>query len=287
MMLLAAMPLASIAQTEWQRPLTAAEKLEMARQAETEAKKAVKEAKAAAKKAEKEAKREAKKQGKDAGKDAPSAHSPQQYTSEWTSPRMNKTPESSSEEARQAVEKIRHEREARKADIKESQRKYIENAVPEKEGKVVFTLDLQVPGKNARQIYETTYRFMEDIAKESNQRKEGGIMLYNENEHVIAAKYYEWLTFSNSFVSLDRTEFDYTLIAKCADEHLVMTLERISYNYEEGTPSAVKATAEKWITDRYALNKKKTKFIPGMKKFRCKTIDRKDQLFNSITQTLK
>ena len=54
--MIALLPLCAMAQSEWERPLTAAEKLEQAKKAEAEAKRAVKEAKkaaAAAAKAEK------------------------------------------------------------------------------------------------------------------------------------------------------------------------------------------------------------------------------------------
>lgn len=233
---LAAMPLSMLAQTDWERPLTAAEKKELAKKAEAEAKKAAK---------------EAKKEGENTAQPKDKTESTPQET------------------------------------IKESDRKYIVDAVPEVDGKVVFTLDLDVPGKSAEQIYDITYSFLDNMVQEAVEGKEGGIKIFNKTEHTIAAKYYEWLNFSKSFLSNDRTELDYTIIAKCTDGHLLMTMERISYNYEEGSPAALKTTAEEWITDRNALNKKKTRLQPGFKKFRVKTIDRKDEIFEAITLMLQ
>jgi len=45
--------------------------------------------------------------------------------------------------------------------------------------------------------------------------------------------------------------------------------------------------AEEWINDRYGLNKKQTKLARVSGKFRRKTIDRKDYLFNRFTKLLE
>lgn len=81
-------------------------------------------------------------------------------------------------------------------------------------------------------------------------------------------------------------KFNYTIIAKCADGKLHVTLERISYSYDEGRPSAMHTTADKWINDKNAVNKKRTKLLIGPAKFRRKTIDRKDQIFTFIKEAL-
>ena len=45
-------------------------------------------------------------------------------------------------------------------------------------------------------------------------------------------------------------------------------------------------SAEEWITDKYCVNKKHTKLLPVSGKFRRKTIDRKDYLFNRFNTIL-
>ena len=126
---------------------------------------------------------------------------------------------------------------------------------------------------------------LDAMAKKENQ-KNSGIILVNKEEHMIAAKYSEWLEFTKNFFILDRTEFNYTIIATCKDNHLTMTLERISYNYEENRETGFMLPAEKLITDEYALNKKKTKLMPMYSKFRKKTIDRKDEIFQEVKDRL-
>ena len=240
--LFACLPLAAMAQNEWEKPMTAEEKLALAKQAEAEAKRARKEAKRALK-------AEGKK-SKDVEKSNTTAESGNVLvnTKDWA---------------------------------------YLQpDAVTEKDGKVVFTLDIDVPGKNAEQIYEKTYAYLDKLAQEERQ-KASGIALFNKNEHIIAAKYSEWMDFAKTFIMLDRTEFNYTIIARCADNHLTMTLERISYEYEKDRPGGFNKQAEELITDKYALNKKKTKLIPMTAKFRRKTIDRKNEIFNNLTEALK
>jgi colicin import membrane protein len=155
------------------------------------------------------------------------------------------------------------------------------------DGKVVFTLDKDVPGKNAQQIYDIVYQVLERMTTGENQFKESQISLVNKAEHVIAARYREWLVFKNSFLSLDRTVFDYTIIANCSDGHLNLTLSRIFYSYEvDREGGGLETKAEEWITDEYALNKSKTKLSKYSGKFRRKTIDRKDEIFEIINNAL-
>ena len=114
--------------------------------------------------------------------------------------------------------------------------------------------------------------------------------LVNKSEHVVVANVKEWLVFTDKFLSLDRTKFYYTLIAYCSDNKLTVTMNRISYRYEDGRVKngGYLYKAEEWISDEYAMNRKKTKLYRGSAKFRRKTIDRKDDLFSSIkTAVLK
>ena len=95
--------------------------------------------------------------------------------------------------------------------------------------------------------------------------------------------------FKNTAFALDRTVFSYTIIAKATDGHLNLTLSRISYQYEmdRTDTEGMNVTAEEWITDEEALNKKKTGLNRMSAKFRIKTIDRKDNIFDTISNALR
>lgn len=166
--------------------------------------------------------------------------------------------------------------------------KYMQGAVPVVDGDVVFTLDKDVPGKSADDIYTIAYDFLNQLTKQENQFDVSRIAAVNKQEHMIAARYKEWLVFKSNFISLDRTEFNYTLIAQCSDGHIHMTMERISYQYEmnRGEDVGMNVKAEEWITDKEAINKKGTKLNRYNAKFRRKTIDRKDNIFGGICKAL-
>lgn len=245
-------PLASTAQSEWERPVTAEEKLEQARKDQEAAKKALQEAKRAEKIAKK-----AKKQEKSGTVNAIK-------TSKNISTASNTNTLTSNKDAKYLAEGV----------------------VPEKNGKVVFSKDIVVNGMSAQEIYERTYTYLDSISQAKDQI-ESSIVLFNKKEHIIAAKFDEWLIFTSSALSLDQSEFKYTAIAKCSDGQLHFSIEKISYAYEASQRNSLHATAEEWITDKVAVNKKRTKLYPVSAKFRRKTIDRVQNIFNELEKTLR
>ena len=100
------------------------------------------------------------------------------------------------------------------------------------------------------------------------------------------ADFLEWLVFTDRALALDRTRLRYYLIVDCKDGQATARMTRISYLYEEER-NPQHFTAEEWITDEEALNKKKTKLYRNNGKFRRKTIDRKDFIFNKFEEILK
>lgn len=163
--------------------------------------------------------------------------------------------------------------------------KYLKGAVPEVNGQVVFSKHIEAPGKTASQIYDIMLQYMERLTKTSNQI-DSKISSSDAQNHEIVGIYQEWLVFKNTALSLDRTRFFYALRAQCSDGAVDVKMLRIRYLYEEErTPQRM--TAEEWITDKESVNKKNTKLLPMSGKFRRKTIDRKDYLFNKFESLLK
>lgn len=167
--------------------------------------------------------------------------------------------------------------------------KYLVGAVPEVNGKVEWKLDVDVPDKSAQEIYDIIFDCFTNLTKEENQLEGSCVSLVNKKEHIVVASMKEWLVFTDKLLALDRTKFNYTLIAYCKDNHLTVTMGRVSYRYdEERIKGGHVYMAEEWINDENALNRKKTRLLPGSAKFRRKTIDRKDLVFDSIkTAVLK
>ena len=160
------------------------------------------------------------------------------------------------------------------------------NAVPEVNGEIQWTCDIEVAGKTAQQIYERTLAILDNIIKEPIQLERSKIAITNEKEHGIVATMQEWLTFTSNALVLDRTKMNYVLQALCSDGHLKIIMDRITYNYEvQGKKEFYKA--EEWINDKNAVNKKRTRLYPSNGKFRRKTIDRKNELFEIFQSQLK
>lgn len=165
--------------------------------------------------------------------------------------------------------------------------KYLAGAITyNDENKIEFTLDTDANGKTAKQIYDIVLKYMSELTQ-NDQNIASRVALVNDAEHVIANTMDEWLVFSQSFISLDRTEFKYQLIAKISDNHLNLSLCRIIYNYEEGRSTGFKEPAEEVISDKIALNKKQNDLAKIFGKFRRCTIDRKDQIFAELAALVK
>lgn len=165
--------------------------------------------------------------------------------------------------------------------------KYLAGAVPVVDGKVIFETVIKVPGKSAEELYEKTLKQMEFLTKEQNQIQplQSRLVITDADKKQIVGSYQEWLVFKSTALVLDRTRFLYHLIADCKDGEVTLKLTRIIYIYEEERdPQTI--NAEDWITDQYGLNKKQTKLARVSGKFRRKTIDRKDFIFEKLNQSL-
>ncbi len=164
--------------------------------------------------------------------------------------------------------------------------KYLKGAVPEVNGRVAFTTTIQAPGKTKQQIYDCVLAELTRMTKEQGQLEQSRIVLADTTGHSqVVGSYQEWLVFKSTALVLDRTRLFYNLIANISDGQLELTMTRIYYLYdEERTPTTYQA--EEWITDRYGLTRKMNKLARVSGKFRRKTIDRKDYLFNRFSTLL-
>lgn len=164
--------------------------------------------------------------------------------------------------------------------------KYLAGAVPEVDGRVVFHTIIDAPGKSAAEVQDIVRQYMQKMTKEVNQFEQSRIVLDDPEKHQVAGYYQEWLVFKSTALVLDRTRLMYNLIVDCYDGKADITMTHIRYLYdEERQPQTY--NAEEWITDKEGLNKKQNKLARISGKFRRKTIDRKDFLFNKFAELLK
>lgn len=169
--------------------------------------------------------------------------------------------------------------------VAQTDNKYLEGAVPVNNDKVEFSTELQVPAMTKQQIYDT----MLDWANNKFQPKDkfnARVLYTNPQDGSIAVGGEEYMVFSSSALSLDRTRIYYLLSIVCDNGKCQIDMNRIRYWYNEARDGGEKYTAEEWITDEMALNKAKTKLAPVCGKFRKKTIDLKDELFAEMRSAL-
>lgn len=167
----------------------------------------------------------------------------------------------------------------------QTESKYLEGAVPVIDGKVTFSTSIQAQGMSASQIYDKVLEW----ANKYFQPKENltpKVLYSNAEKGEIIAGGEDYIVFASNYLIMDRTRIYYHLIANCEDEKCNLTMTRIHYWYEEEIDGGYKYKAEKWITDKEALNKSKNKLAKVSGKFRQKTIDYKDQMFNEIQSVL-
>ena len=181
-----------------------------------------------------------------------------------------------------------------KADMSEYQAK---GAVPEVDGKVVFTKDIEAFARTKDYIYSQVASFASLRFEPNTRRGEwrepnffknidfARVTKVDKEEGIIVAQGAEEMIFSNRALSQDYTQVFYNLTITIADGKVNLRMDNIAYVYE-GSGNSSRLTAEEWITDKEALNKKgELRRING--KFRVKTIDLFDELAAEIAEKIK
>lgn len=165
----------------------------------------------------------------------------------------------------------------------QSESKYLAGAVPEENGKVVFTTKIEAPSLSKEEIYDRMLIWADGYFSKDNNR----VVYSDKSKGDIAVVGEQELVFQNTILSLDRALMDYRLTLECENGECSVKVAGIRYEYNVSYQrEPEKYVAEKWISDKYALNKSKTKLNRGNGKFRTKTVDFIDELFAAASQAL-
>lgn len=159
---------------------------------------------------------------------------------------------------------------------------YLAGAVPERDGMVVFEDTIAVPHLSKAQIYERLHAFTTGLIEVEQKLPASRITAQSPSEGLIVATIEEYIWFKRTALAWDRALMRYQLVFSISDGAFVAIMRNIRYNYEgvENPGTDTDYRAEDWITDREALsrNGRKLTRVAG-RKFRVKTIDRKDEIF--------
>lgn len=156
--------------------------------------------------------------------------------------------------------------------------KYLAGAVPEEGGKVVFAKEISIPSLTKDQVYDIMYIWAQKYFSEEGRR----LVYSDKDKGDIAAIGEEYLVFQSTALSLDRSIMNYRVTIECENSAANIKMTGIRYEYNVSYQrDPEKYSAEEWITDKYALNKKKDKLNRGNGKFRRKTVDFAEDMFAS------
>ena len=166
--------------------------------------------------------------------------------------------------------------------------KYGKGAVPEDEyGSVVFTHTAKIPDNMSEDVcYEILVNWAKGrFAKPYAQA--GRIISEDAGTRRFVFHVDQMIIFKSTAFVADESRITYNFSVAVKNGEFTMKMTDIKYRYEENREGGGKAfTAEDWITDKEAYNSRGTKFLKSTGKFRVKTIDLKDQLFQKATDAI-
>lgn len=166
--------------------------------------------------------------------------------------------------------------------------KYGKGAVPvDENGMVCFSQSFDMPaGMTEDQCYELLLnwakgRFALPYANA------GRILNEDAQAHRFIFHVDQMIHFKSTPLSADESKISYNYSVSVKDGKYTMKMTDIKYRYEEGREGGGKKfPAEDWITDKEAYNRKGTKFLKSTGKFRIKTIDLKDIMFQKAFEAV-
>ena len=173
-------------------------------------------------------------------------------------------------------------------DLSAQDPKYGKGAVPEDEnGNVYFQQVVKIPdGMTEDQCYNILMNWAK--GRFAMPFAQAGRIL---NEDASARRFIfhvdQTIVFKSTAFVADESKISYNFSVSVKNGEFTMKMADIKYRYEEGREGGGKIfPAEDWITDKEAYNRKGTKFLKSTGKFRIKTIDLKDLLFQKATDAV-
>ncbi len=159
--------------------------------------------------------------------------------------------------------------------------RYLAGAVPVENGKVVFSCTYDNLQLSKDQLFNLAQGWLEKQAVDESNRivfadREAGSLAFTGKQYIV---------FTSTALSLDRSMMSYRLIATCEEGSCTLSISGIRYEYGVSyKKDPEKYTAEEWITDENTLYKGKLNRITG--KFRKGTIDFADETFEAFAKVL-
>lgn len=161
---------------------------------------------------------------------------------------------------------------------------YLAGAVPVVDGQVRFTQTFDVPGKQSAALLAALQDYVQhNLVEGKDHLEKARITEVNPGEGRLVASIEEYLYFKRKAWTMDRVRFSYQLICQTGEGRFTVEMRRLQYCYDD-VPNAEIRYAEDWITDAEALSRDGKSLNKFGGKFRRKTIDRKNEIFEGAHQ---
>lgn len=174
---------------------------------------------------------------------------------------------------------------------KKDDSKYLVGAVKTENGLITFSKTFTIKGMTEEQLKPLVLGYIKTtLVGGGIEGPRTRLVSDGKEDGLMVARVEEWMVFKKKFAYLDATRFRYTVTASVKGSTVSMKINQISYLYDEKIDDENKPTgeegityvAEEWIDDENGLNKTKTKLHVGSGKFRRKTCDRAEQIFDKM-----
>lgn len=149
---------------------------------------------------------------------------------------------------------------------------YLKGAVPEVNGKIVFSKTFEAPNVSIDSLMSFTETWINNRNNE-NELRSSRVLISDEENHTVVGGCEEKLVFKSTALYIDRADIKYYINAVCKNGSVEFEIIRIRYEYEKET-----SLAENVISDEVSLTKDQTNIEKKAYRWRVKTID----LVNSV-----
>ena len=154
---------------------------------------------------------------------------------------------------------------------KKDDSKYLVGAVKTENGLITFSKTFTIKGMTEEQLKPLVLGYIKTtLVGGGIEGPRTRLVSDGKEDGLMVARVEEWMVFKKKFAYLDAARFRYTVTASVKGSTVSMKINQISYLYDEK------------IDDENGLNKTKTKLHVGSGKFRRKTCDRAEQIFNKM-----
>lgn len=161
--------------------------------------------------------------------------------------------------------------------------KYLVPLPLEPTGQVYLERVITLPeGTNTEETLTKLKDWMDRCMKDS--RIISSIPVETDEPNTLQMMVNQEIIFSQSFLALDNGQLNYLLQVGVKDGKIDLQMRRISFRYNGDNPDRkmLRISAEEYIADKVALNKKGDKILRAFRKFRVKTVDLIDEYESSL-----